>query len=205
MDSVNSYTLIPGTTANCYDVSIEGKRFLIDAGMKGSGKKIIAYYDKLRSKPDIVLVTHYHPDHIGGLEQIKNKYGCTVYVPDGEVGVVKGETKMTPIKGFLPKLVSRLAKSKPVKDIKKTSELNNESIEVISTPGHTPDSKSYYFRQIHGIFVGDSALKTKNGIGVNKRFTLDQEKANASIKVLSKYKNVTIYPGHGRPFKMNED
>ena len=67
--------------------------------------------------------------------------------------------------------------------------------EVISNPGHTLDSKSFYFPEINSIFVGDFIFM--RGIG---RCDLggDEKKMRESIKMfLKRFTNETIYPGHG--------
>ncbi|MHB1440099.1 MAG: MBL fold metallo-hydrolase [Cuniculiplasma sp.] len=205
MEFVNSFTLIPGTMANCYDISFNGVRILMDAGTKGSGKKIIEYYETLKAKPQMVLITHYHPDHIGGLALIKEKYDPQVYVPDGEIEVVRGEKKLTPAGSLISKLLAGMMKSQPVRNVKKVSELHMDGLKIIRTGGHTPDSTSYFFMDLRAIFVGDAAIMGKDGVGVNKGFTLDYEKAMSSIEMLKNEGDATIYPGHGKPFQIKKE
>ena len=76
------------------------------------------YYNALKTKPDIVLITHYHPDHIGGLSLVKETFNPVIYVPDGEIDVVKGQKKMTPASSLMSKFVATVMKSKPVKDVR---------------------------------------------------------------------------------------
>ncbi len=203
MEVANSFTLIPGTMANCYDVSFNGKRFLIDAGTKGSGKKIIEFYNTLRSKPDLVLITHYHPDHIGGLSLVKEEYNPAIYVPDGEIDVVMGKKKMVPAKSFLSKFVAVAMKSASVKDVHPVSEFKYEGVVVIKSNGHTPDSTSYLFTNLRALFVGDAVMKDGEEITVNKTFTLNYDEALNSIKTLSQEKEATVFPGHGKPFRFD--
>lgn len=203
MEVVNSFTLIPGTMANCYDVSYNGKRFLIDAGTKGSGKKIVEYYNALKTKSDIVLITHYHPDHIGGLSLVKETFNPVIYVPDGEIDVVKGQKKMTPASSLMSRFVATVMKSKPVKDVRPVSELKYDGIKVIKSNGHTPDSTSYLFTSLKALFVGDAAMKNGETVTVNRGFTLDYNKALSSIQTLSEEKEATVFPGHGKPFRFD--
>ncbi|EQD41007.1 Beta-lactamase-like domain protein, partial [mine drainage metagenome] len=81
---------IDGTMANAYTFTLNGKVILIDAGTRGSGKKIVSYFNSRGTKPDIVLITHYHPDHIGGLKTLKDAFSPIIYMPDREVDVATG-------------------------------------------------------------------------------------------------------------------
>lgn len=55
---------------NCYILEKDGKYLVIDPG--DEFKKI----DKeIKGDLEEILVTHYHDDHIGALDKLKNKYG----------------------------------------------------------------------------------------------------------------------------------
>ena len=197
--------LIDGTMGNCYSVSFKRKLVLVDAGTKGSGKKIISYYDGLKKKPSIVLITHYHPDHIGGLRLIQEKFKPEIYVPEGEVEVVAGRSQATPARGLFSRMVAGMMKTDPVTEIKPSSELVVPGIETILTEGHTPGSTSYYFPSLKAVFVGD-AIVTKHGQAtVNKAFTLDIDAALRSKDRLLSMSGITLYPGHGEPLVLKEN
>jgi hydroxyacylglutathione hydrolase len=40
-----------------------------------------AALDRLGWRLDLILNTHWHPDHAGGNAALKAKYGCTIYGP----------------------------------------------------------------------------------------------------------------------------
>ena len=60
---------------NCYILSIDDECLIIDPGAEA--EKIINEISGL--KPIGVIVTHYHFDHIGALNDIKNKYHIPIY------------------------------------------------------------------------------------------------------------------------------
>lgn len=70
------------------------------------------------------------------------------------------------------------------------------TFEVINTPGHTPDSITFYFKKDNIMFVGDFIFYDSIG-------RCDLEGGNyaimqKSIDKIKKYdSNITIYPGHG--------
>ena len=194
-------TLIDGTMANCYDVKIEGTHVLIDAGTKKSSKKIIYYYRQIQQKPEYILITHYHPDHIGGLKNIIEEFGCKVYVPDNEIDVVMGKSKIIPTKHFLSKFVSKVMKSEPIKSAIKVTDLNINEISFLKTPGHTPGSTSYFLDSDQVLFVGDAITNRSGRAIINKAFTLDMKMAEKSKELIINREAALILPGHGKPLK----
>lgn len=60
---------------NCYVISIGAKCLVIDPGDEAN--KIINLIDNKEVLG--VLITHHHFDHVGALEDIKNKYNVLVY------------------------------------------------------------------------------------------------------------------------------
>lgn len=60
---------------NCYIISIDDKCLVVDPG--DEAHRIIS---TIGNKEVLgILITHYHFDHIGALNDIKNKYNCPVY------------------------------------------------------------------------------------------------------------------------------
>ncbi len=198
MKITNNITLIDGTMANCYVVNHEDKIYLIDAGMKGSGRRIIQYFERENIKPDIVLITHYHPDHIGGLYQIEQRFRPEIYVPDQELDVVLGKAKVIPANSFMSRLVASMSRIQPALTAKPLSKFTQDDIKVIETPGHTPQSSSYLFEKDKAIFVGDAIFVDRSGeFSINKSFTLDMKKAEESRTKILNYKGYLVVPGHG--------
>ena len=60
---------------NCYLLDLGGKILIIDPGDEGD-KIIKAIGNKCVVG---IIITHYHFDHIGALDEIVNKYGVNVY------------------------------------------------------------------------------------------------------------------------------
>ena len=205
MKITENIELIDGTMANCYSVNLDGRRLLIDTGTRGSSKKIIDYYRKNNLKPEIVLITHYHPDHVGGLKSIRDEFGAKIYAPDAEIGVISGKERMTPAKSLASRLVSGFMKSEPVEGLSRSSELSLEGLEVVETPGHTPGSTSYFFSKDNVLFVGDAVVVSSGKLGLNKAFTLDMAKAEESRKKILEHPSQIILSGHGEVYRKSGD
>lgn len=197
MKLTENIELIDGTMANCYSVNLNGKGILIDAGMKGSGRKIVEFYRNIGINPEIVLITHYHPDHVGGLLLVSDEFHPQIYVPDEELDVIAGNSKMTPAPGLAAKLVSSLVKTKPVSDLNLASKLSIPGIQVVDTRGHTSGSTSYFFPDLKALFVGDALVVKGKEISINRGFTLNMGDAEKSKSKIMGFHGVTVYPGHG--------
>ncbi len=69
------------------------------------------------------------------------------------------------------------------------------NFEIIETPGHTFDSKTFYFKNEKIMFTGDFLFLNSIGrtdLGGNNQDML------ISLKLIQKYPDdITIYPGHG--------
>ena len=75
-DNMNIERVIVGRIeCNCYILSIDNKVLIIDPG--DEFKKI----DRVINGRRVVgiIITHYHFDHIGAIDDIVNKYNCKVY------------------------------------------------------------------------------------------------------------------------------
>jgi len=194
--------LIDGTMCNVYVMKYNNKKIQIDAGMKGSFNKIKSYYQENKSKPDIILITHYHLDHIGALKALKNMYSPEIYANEIEIPYIEGKEPIPKPKSFLAKFFFTFAKVNPVEDIKSFKNFNMEGIKFIETYGHTIGSTSIYIENQKFIFVGD-AVSTVNGkLSINEKFTLNMEEAKKSLEKIKKLSPITILPGHGNPMKI---
>ena len=142
---------------------------------------------------------------VGSLEEncyvVENNNKCIIIDPGDEVDKIIDNIKY-PVVGILITHYhfDHIGALKELKE-KYNLEENNYDIagfnfEVINTPGHTSDSKTYYFKEDNIMFVGDFLFK--NGIG---RMDLPTGNYNEMIKSLNKiFKyslDTIIYPGHG--------
>ena len=196
-------TLIDRTMANCYDVETENGHVLVDAGLRSSGLRIANYYRQIGAKPSVILITHYHTDHIGGLRFLKNEFGSDVYISPLEAGVATGKDKITPGKTMRSKIITRMFKAPPVDSVKSTADLDYPGIEVLDTPGHTPGSTSYYFRNEGVLFIGDALVNRSGKLIINRGLAYDIDEAEKSEQKILSHGAKIILSGHGSPFFKN--
>jgi len=97
----------------------------VEAALKGNGWKLTD-----------ILVTHHHGDHTGGIEALKQRYGCRVVAPRREAEKI-------------PAVYETVGEGDTVK-------VGNLSAHVLETPGHTLGQIAYWFHGDKLVFVGDT-------------------------------------------------
>jgi glyoxylase-like metal-dependent hydrolase (beta-lactamase superfamily II) len=140
------------------------KAVLFDTGMGISDiKKLTAELSKL---PIIVFNSHTHDDHVGGNWQFDTVYSMdTMFSHQNSRGSsTDAQEEIAPgqVCGDLPRDFNREAyRTKPwaiaryVYD-QDTIELGSRTLEIIATPGHTPDSAALFDRASGLLFTGDT-------------------------------------------------
>jgi glyoxylase-like metal-dependent hydrolase (beta-lactamase superfamily II) len=145
---------------------IVGKKraLLFDTGMGISDlKKTIAQLTKL---PIIVLNSHTHNDHVGDNWEFSTVYGMDTDFTrqnahgsrlDAQAEITPGQICGEPPKGFDAKAYA----TRPWKITAYTHDgdrfdLDGRTLEVIATPGHTPDAISLLDRANGLLFTGDT-------------------------------------------------
>lgn len=204
MNVTDKVERIDHTMANCYLFELNGKNFLVDAGTKGTGKKILKYLRERRANIDYILITHYHPDHIGGLKEISDAFTCNIIVSAGDAPVVTGKQKMQPANSFLSKMVAAMMRVQPVKNVTLTDDFMIDGLVYVMTPGHTPGSMSYYLESEGVLFVGDAVVNSGGVLKINRAFTKDLEAAEKSKEIIMKHPAKIILSGHGEPYHKNQ-
>ena len=147
-----------------YLIAGKQKALLFDTGMGISDiRKVVTELTKL---PIIVLNSHTHDDHVGGNWQFETIYSMDTdfsrtnargSVADAQAEIAPGEICGELPKGFDPRSYRTKSWyiSKYVHDGEKL-DLGSRSLEIIATPGHTPDSICLYDAANHLLFTGDT-------------------------------------------------
>lgn len=145
---------------------ILGKRqaLLFDTGMGISDLKRVT--SELTKLPIVVVNSHTHDDHVGGNWQFTNIYGLdTEFTRKNALGSREdAQAEVTPdqICGTLPAAfdpktyVTRPWKITAVLHEGDKLDLGGRTIEVIATPGHTPDAITLIDRANGLLFTGDT-------------------------------------------------
>ncbi|WP_262173346.1 MBL fold metallo-hydrolase [Saccharococcus sp. Marseille-Q5394] len=193
MLEIRTYPLGPIQT-NCYVVyNREGECLVIDPGEEGD--RIIAEIEKTNGKPLAILLTHAHFDHIGAVDRVRNHFGIPVHIHEAEHDWL-GNPDLNGSSRYpgLP-----LVKNKDADQFLQEGELNIGpfQLEVRHTPGHSPGSVSFVFKEAQFAVVGDTLFK--GSIGRTDLPGGDTKTLLQSIhdKLLTLDDEIVVYPGHG--------
>ena len=99
-----------------------------------------------------ILITHCHFDHVGAVAEMARSTGAPVYCPAGEVFILENINDFVRFPGFGP--FESYSPEETVADGDRL-ELAGFEIDVIGTPGHSPDHVTYSIADEKAIFSGD--------------------------------------------------
>lgn len=182
------YTVLGALANNCYLLTDEksGKSALIDC-TEASDKM----YDFIGdAELDYILLTHGHFDHIGGVTEIREKYGAKVVIGKADEGMLSSSKLSLASYSFI---TQKNAKADITVGDGDTITLGETVITVMTTPGHTKGGVCYIADDV--IFTGDTLFCCDCGRTDFPGGSFEEIKK--SLKRLAALdKNYTVYPGH---------
>jgi glyoxylase-like metal-dependent hydrolase (beta-lactamase superfamily II) len=184
---------------------------LIDAGIAGSAVKLVLRtIAQLNRRPEHlrrVLITHADPDHYGGANELRRATGARIHASAREAvamarGVmsreVGGNAWVRGVFGLFGRLMPM--SPRPVDEILSPGQVLPVlgALNVIASPGHTPDHISFYAPAQRLLFAGDSL----NAMGGKLRFvdgpvTWDYRRGLQSVREQAALGAEVIAAGHG--------
>lgn len=182
--AVNSYFLIDEDT---------GHGFLIDPGAQGE-----ALVQIIRSKVwtiEKILLTHGHFDHTGGIEALRRKLDIPVYIHENGAAYLE-DTRLNLSAYCGEHVVVRDAHYFQDGAVFALAGHASSMLTAIHTPGHTPDSTTFYDADDGIAFVGDTIFK--GGPGTDQYPGGNRRQLVKSIvqRILTLPENTTLYSGH---------
>lgn len=135
---------------------------------------IAAALDAKGWKLDSILITHHHSDHVDGVADLRQRYGCAVIGPEAE------SSKLPPLDIALSEGHHSGLPGLP-------------EIQVVPVPGHTLGHIAYYVSQAQAVFTGDSLM----ALGCGRLFEGTPAMMWASLQRLMALPAETmVYSGH---------
>ncbi|MSQ10685.1 MAG: MBL fold metallo-hydrolase [Dehalococcoidia bacterium] len=186
---------------------------VLDAGSRITATRVQAFLEAPGMHPEQVshiLVSHYHPDHIGGLHRLQVLTGALVGAPPSEAPAIRGDAPFpnpftsSPLSPMLGELAKAVTPHPATVDLLlEDGVVVNVAggISVIHTPGHTPGSVCFHLPERGMLFVGDALQDWFGNLDLpNALFTADMPAVRASIQRLAAVDFETLCFSHFRAF-----
>ncbi len=178
------------TTALCVTGSTD--TILIDCGGSPVQKLSRIGADPLRLTA--VVITHTHPDHVGGIAAIKRETPAKVAAHRIEADFIsKKKTYTGP-----PGAATQRHPGTPV-DILLDDGKVQDGLRAIFTPGHTTGSISLLDASRSLLIAGDAVNNEGRLQPMDDRYNVDPTQHRASIKKLATFDFENLVMGHGAP------
>ncbi|USY54465.1 MBL fold metallo-hydrolase [Bacillus sp. 1780r2a1] len=179
---------------NCYLLVNNDKECLIvDPG--GEGKKLNQLIHKQQYKPQAVVLTHAHFDHIGGVDDVASHFSIPIYVHKKE----KSWLKDPEVNGSTFFGLGEVTVQSDVTLFagEGSTTIGSFSFELYETPGHSPGSVSLYFKEAELVISGDALFE--GSVGRTDLHDGNHEQLLKSIhtKLLVLPEETLVLSGHG--------
>lgn len=144
-------------------------------------------------KPQAVLLTHGHFDHIMAAKQVRENYTIPVIACDKEKDVIENSSYnlSSSFGGSIILEADNYVKDGSILDIA------GFSIKVIHTPGHTEGSACYYFSSEDVLISGDTLFCESVGRSDFPTGSSSQIIRSVKEKLMVLPDETIVYPGHG--------
>jgi glyoxylase-like metal-dependent hydrolase (beta-lactamase superfamily II) len=164
---------------------------IIDPG--DEAQTLLKYVQKNSLRVQGIVLTHYHYDHIGAVEDIKKKHSCPVYIHKKDAQGLKTPEINHSASGYRRPVAITADKLVSDGDQIQAGEV---VLEVIHTPGHTHGSMCLRVKNENIIFTGDTIFDDDLGRTDLADGSEDEMKRSIVNKVAKWSDDMVIYPGH---------
>jgi len=193
---IQSFTFNPFQENTYLIINDKKDCWIVDPGMYDSKetKHFTDYIAHHQLKPQAIINTHAHLDHIFGIKPLVDTYGIPLGLHEKETGVLSYAPASAAMFGVK---IDTVPQPDFFIDEHHPLQLGDETVEVRFTPGHSPASIIFYYAPGNWVIGGDVLFSGSIG-----RTDLPGGNFNTLINSIKTQLftlpgNTTVYPGHG--------
>jgi len=181
---------------NTYLLTTEGKSVVIDPGFSTQSEfeQLKKAVNESGSEVIAVLLTHAHVDHVLGLSLLLNVYKVPVYLNQTDMHLWERFPEQSAMFGirtggfdFTPEPL----------DEQKDFSAGPFTMNVLYTPGHSPDHVSLYFKEEGVLIAGDALFKESIGRTDLYKGSFEELEKSIREKLYTLPDDTKVLPGHG--------
>jgi glyoxylase-like metal-dependent hydrolase (beta-lactamase superfamily II) len=202
---VNAYLLKTGAGCFLVDTGMAKRRAQLEEGLREAGCG--------PGELKLIIITHGHLDHVGNAAYLRDRYGAKIAMHRGDYGMIEsGDMFVDARRGVMVGLVGFMMKALGLSDYERFTpdayledgqDLSAHGLDatVIHFPGHSRGSIGVLTAG-GDLFCGDLLVNTEKP--AKNTLIDDKPSYEASVERLRTLGVKTVYPGHGKPFQMEQ-
>ena len=194
MSKIRIKSLLVGMVqTNCYIIYNDETKAAVIVDPGDGAKQISSRCREYGVKPEAILLTHGHFDHMMAAEQLRDEWGLKIYSSKKEVEVLQDGNKNLMLKWY--QKAYSLTPDVTLMDGEEFERIGFKW-KMLLTPGHTCGSCCYYIAEEDVLFSGDTLFQMSYG-RIDFPTGSGRDMVNSVQKLLTTLPEDTmVYPGH---------
>ena len=196
MLNIYSFTFNPFQENTYLIVNGQRQCWIVDPGMYYADEINLLndYMEEHQLKPQAIINTHAHIDHIFGVQQLIDRYQVPFMIHEKDLPVLQSANASAAMFGFkfdaIPVPSAYIKQNEPLL-------LGDDEVEVRFAPGHSPGSVVFYYAPGKWLLAGDVLFAGSIGRtdlpGGNHETLLN----SIHTQLFTLPEHTTVFPGHG--------